>query len=127
MKNKAFQQLSEIEKREKFRRTLQKKTSNNLLPSELDFIVGNIPVWRQYAIKIYRDPNSFFAASSPVDGICTRTILDLQDINCAAAFTSWARDIPHSIRVLHIYIPAARKKERKNRNEQKRMAMPRLV
>ena len=111
MQNSEFNHLSESEKRAKFRRILIKKTSDRLLLTELNTIVSSVPMFRQYAIRLYRKEETYSAGLMSEHSDCIRTVLRYQSADNAAAFISWKPEDPSGIRILHIYIPPKRQKK----------------
>lgn len=116
MTNETFLLMSDEEKNRKFKTVLKTKTGNLLTDEELNIIISNIPLKKQFAVRIYNDPVEFQTRLMLSDGSDSKTILGsmiagadnsicrLFDFGKAAAVIT-KDNSSQGVNSIHIYIP----------------------
>ena len=112
MTNEVFSLLSEEEKQTKFKAVLRNKTQGLLTSDELEMLISDVPLGKQYEIRIYNNPYEFMNCLTLADSRYSRIIfggiiagcpgiseITFNAMRVAAFLTVKETDI------VHIYIP----------------------
>lgn len=116
MTNETFLLMSEEEKNKKFKTALKNRTKNLLTEEEINIIMFNIPLKKQYIIRVYNDPIEFRSKLMLSDSYGSKTLLGsmiagandevcrlFSDSKTAAIVTQ--KDSSQEVYCIHIYIP----------------------
>ena len=116
MTNETFLLMSDEEKRRKFKTALKNITNNLLTEEEISIIMFNIPLKKQYVIRVYNDPVEFQSNLMLSESYDSKTLLGsmvagandeirslFSDSKTAAILTK--KDSAQEIYCIHIYIP----------------------
>lgn len=116
MTNETFLLMSDEEKNRKFKTALKNRTNNLLTEEEINIIMCNIPLKKQYVIRVYNDPIEFQGNLMLADGYGSKTLLGsmvagASNETCSLFSKSKAAAIitedntAQNLYCLHIYIP----------------------
>ena len=116
MTNETFLLMSDEEKSRKFKTTLKNRTNNLLTDEEINIIMFNIPLKKQYVIRVYNDPIEFQSNLMLSESYGSKTLLGsivaganeeirslFSDSKTAAIITK--KNSAQEIYCIHIYIP----------------------
>lgn len=116
MTNETFLLMSDEEKNRKFKTALKNRTKNLLTEEEINIIMFNIPLKKQYVIRVYNDPIEFRSKLMLSDSYGSKTLLGsmiagandevcrlFSDSKTAAIVTQ--KDSSQEVYCIHIYIP----------------------
>ena len=116
MTNETFLLMSDEEKNRKFKTALKNRTKNMLTEEELNIIMFNVPLKKQYAIRVYNDPIEFRSKLMLSDSYGRKTLLGsmiagandevcrlFSDSKKAAIITR--KGSSQDVYCIHIYIP----------------------
>lgn len=116
MTNETFLLMSDEEKNRKFKTALKNRTNNLLTEEEINIIMFNIPLKKQYVIRVYNDPVEFRSKLMLCDSYGSKTLLGsmiagandevcrlFSDSKTAAIITQ--KDSTQEVYCIHIYIP----------------------
>lgn len=116
MTNETFLLMSDEEKNRKFKTALKNRTKNLLTEEEINIIMFNIPLKKQYIIRVYNDPIEFRSKLMLSDSYGSKTLLGsmiagandevcrlFSDSKTAAIVTQ--KDSSQEVYCIHIYIP----------------------
>ena len=116
MTNETFLLMSDEEKNRKFKTALKNRTKNMLTEEELNIIMFNVPLKKQYAIRVYNDPIEFQSNLMLSESYGSKTLLGsmvaganeeirslFSDSKTAAIITK--KNSAQEIYCIHIYIP----------------------
>lgn len=120
MVNEDFMQLSDVERKAKFRSALRSKTRDRLLTAELEDIILSASLKRQYEICVYYSTEEFQSVLALPHGVRGRTVLgqvlagtpeqpgNLYSAERAAAIITRETANPDGMNRIHIFIPPDR-------------------
>ncbi len=116
MTNETFLLMSDEEKSRKFKTALKNRTNNLLTDEEINIIMFNIPLKKQYVIRVYNDPIEFQSNLMLSESYGSKTLLGsmvaganeeirslFSDSKTAAIITK--KNSAQEIYCIHIYIP----------------------
>ena len=116
MTNETFLLMSDEEKSRKFKTALKNRTNNLLTDEEINIIMFNIPLKKQYVIRVYNDPIEFQSNLTLSESYGSKTLLGsmvaganeeirslFSDSKTAAIITK--KNSAQEIYCIHIYIP----------------------
>ena len=116
MTNETFLLMSDEEKSRKFKTALKNRTNNLLTDEEINIIMFNIPLKKQYVIRVYNDPIEFQSNLMLSERYGSKTLLGsmvaganeeirslFSDSKTAAIITK--KNSAQEIYCIHIYIP----------------------
>ena len=116
MTNETFLLMSDEEKSRKFKTALKNRTNNLLTDEEINIIMFNIPLKKQYVIRVYNDPIEFQSNLMLSESYGSKTLLGsmvaganeeirslFSDSKTAAIITK--KNSAQGIYCIHIYIP----------------------
>ena len=116
MTNETFLLMSDEEKSRKFKTALKNRTNNLLTDEEINIIMFNIPLKKQYVIRVYDDPIEFQSNLMLSESYGSKTLLGsmvaganeeirslFSDSKTAAIITK--KNSAQEIYCIHIYIP----------------------
>ncbi len=116
MTNETFLLMSDEEKSRKFKTALKNRTNNQLTDEEINIIMFNIPLKKQYVIRVYNDPIEFQSNLMLSESYGSKTLLGsmvaganeeirslFSDSKTAAIITK--KNSAQEIYCIHIYIP----------------------
>lgn len=116
MTNETFLLMSDEEKSRKFKTALKNRTNNLLTDEEINIIMFNIPLKKQYVIRVYNDPIEFQSNLMLSESYGSKTLLGsmvaganeeirslFSDSKTAAIITK--KNLAQEIYCIHIYIP----------------------
>ena len=116
MTNETFLLMSDEEKNKKFKTALKNRTKNMLTEEEINIIMFNVPLKKQYAIRVYNDPIEFQSNLILSESYGSKTLLGsmvaganeeirslFSDSKTAVIITK--KNSAQEIYCIHIYIP----------------------
>ena len=116
MTNETFLLMSDEEKSRKLKTALKNRTNNLLTDEEINIIMFNIPLKKQYVIRVYNDPIEFQSNLMLSESYGSKTLLGsmvaganeeirslFSDSKTAAIITK--KNSAQEIYCIHIYIP----------------------
>lgn len=116
MTNETFLLMSDEEKSRKFKTALKNRTNNLLTDEEINIIMFNIPLKKQYVIRVYNDPIEFQSNLMLSESYGSKTLLgsmvaganeeicSLFSASKTAAIIT-KKNSAQEIYCIHIYIP----------------------